>query len=215
MGQNWLSELGKHRLIAVIRASSWQLGQKMAMTMAKSGVKFLEITWNSEQPTKLIKVLRFNLPHCYIGAGTIMTSENLYQAIDAGIQFAFSPHFDPELLTISQKQQIPYIPGTMSPTEIVTAFQAGVYAVKVFPIQTLGGINYLKAIKAPLNDIPMIPTGGIKLSQAEKFIEAGALAVGLSTDLFPQDLMAKQQWDLISQRVAKIQQKLLLRSCIV
>lgn len=208
MGQNWLSELTKYRLIAVIRASNWQLGEKMAMAMAESGVKFLEITWNSEQPTKLIKVLRTNLPDCYIGAGTIITLENLNQAIDAGIQFAFSPHFNQELLTISQQQQITYIPGTMSPTEIITAIHAGACAVKVFPIQFLGGIDYLKAIKAPLNNIPMIPTGGIKLSQSEAFIEAGALAVGLSTDLFPQDLMAKQQWHLISQRVAKIQQKL-------
>lgn len=209
MWQNWLSNLNKYHLIAVIRSPNRQLGEKMAMAMAEGGVKFLEITWNSEQPAQLISSLRAKLPDCYIGVGTIINQENFYLALDAGIQFAFSPHFDSQLLTLAHQHQIPFIPGTMSPTEIIKAFQAGASAVKVFPIQPLGGIEYLKSIKAPLNKIPLIPTGGIKLSQAEAFIHSGAIAVGLSSDLFPENLIQQQQWNLIAQRVAKIQQRLI------
>lgn len=209
MWQNWLSNLSKYHLIAVIRSPNLQLGEKMAIAMAEGGVKFIEITWNSEQPAQLIKILRAKLPNCYIGAGTIINQENFNQALDAGIQFAFSPHFDSQLLTLAHQHQIPFIPGTMSPTEIIKAWLAGASAVKVFPIQPLGGIEYIKTIRAPLNQIPMIPTGGIKLSQTEAFIQAGAIAVGLSSDLFPQNLIQQQQWHLISQRVAKIQQQLI------
>ncbi len=209
MWQNWLSNLSKYHLIAVIRSPNLQLGEKMAIAMAEGGIKFIEITWNSEQPAQLIKILRAKLPNCYIGAGTIINQENFNQALDAGIQFAFSPHFDSQLLTLAHQHQIPFIPGTMSPTEIIKAWLAGASAVKVFPIQPLGGIEYIKTIRAPLNQIPMIPTGGIKLSQTEAFIQAGAIAVGLSSDLFPQNLIQQQQWHLISQRVAKIQQQLI------
>lgn len=209
MWQNWLSNLRKYHLIAVIRSPKRQLGEKMAMAMAEGGVKFLEITWNSEQPAQLIRSLRAKLPDCYIGVGTIINQANFHLALDAGIQFAFSPHFDVQLLTLAHRHQIPFIPGTMSPTEIIHAFQAGASAVKVFPIQPLGGIEYLKTIKAPLTQIPLIPTGGIKLSQAEAFIQAGAIAVGLSSDLFPPNLIEEQKWNLISQRVAKVQEKLI------
>ncbi len=208
MVQKILADFEKYRLIAVIRADDWHLGQKMAMAMANAGVKLIEITWNSDRPTKLISHLRSSLPDCYIGAGTIMNINELHEAIEAGIQFAFSPHFDLNLLEFAQKQGIIWIPGTMSPTEIVTAHQAGALAVKVFPIQVLGGVNYLKAIKAPLNNIAMIPTGGIRLNQASLYLEAGALAVGLASDLFPVDLVKQQQWGLISQRVAVIQTQL-------
>lgn len=209
MVQKLIADFNKYRLIAVIRADDWQLGQKMAMAMADAGVRLIEITWNSDRPTKLISHLRASLPDCYIGAGTILRLNDLQEAIAAGIQFAFSPHFDLNLLDFAQKQAITWIPGTMSPSEIVKAYQAGALAVKVFPIQFLGGVNYVKAIKAPLNQIPMIPTGGIKLNKASLYIQAGALAVGLASDLFPADLVKKQQWQLISDRVAVIQAQLI------
>lgn len=210
MSQIWLSELTKYRLIAVIRDQDLQLGEHKAIALAEAGVKFIEITWNSEKPDKLISLLRQKLPDCYIGAGTIMNQSQLLQAINSGSQFIFSPYFCQELLTFSHQQQIPFIPGATTPTEIIKAYQAGALAVKVFPIQPLGGIAYLKSIKAPLSDIPLIPTGGIKLEQSSQYIHSGAIAVGLASDLFPEDLIKAKQWHLITQRLAKIQQLLIL-----
>ena len=209
MWQNWLAKLQKYRLIAVIRSPSWQLGERMAIAMAEAGVKLIEITWNSDQPNRLVSRLREQLPECDIGAGTITDAKQLTLALDSGVQFIFTPHFEPSLLTIAHQGQIPLIPGAMSPTEIVKAFQAGAIAVKVFPIRPLGGIEYLRCLQAPLSQIPLIPTGGIKLDQTLAFIQAGATAVGLSNDLFPPDLVEKQHWQIISERVAAVQQQLL------
>ncbi|NCO76552.1 MAG: bifunctional 4-hydroxy-2-oxoglutarate aldolase/2-dehydro-3-deoxy-phosphogluconate aldolase [Cyanobacteria bacterium] len=205
---NWLSTLQNYRLIAVIRCDHIEQGKKMASILADSGVKLIEITWNSDQPAKLVTILREKLPHCYIGVGTIFHHQDLVTAMEAGSQFCFSPHFDVNLLKLAHNNNIPYIPGGLSPTEIINAFNEGAKTVKVFPIQAVGGVNYIKAIRSPISHIPFIPTGGVTIQSAPDYIKAGAIAVGLSTDLFPQDLLLGENWKMISNRVTKIQQEL-------
>jgi 2-dehydro-3-deoxyphosphogluconate aldolase/(4S)-4-hydroxy-2-oxoglutarate aldolase len=100
------------------------------------------------------------------------------------------------------------IPGAFSPTEIITAFNGGAKVVKVFPISTLGGVSYIKNIRAPLPHIPLIPTGGVTIDNAMDYLKAGSMAVGLSTDLFPEKLMFDDNWDIIVKRIEQIQQKL-------
>ncbi|MFM1843649.1 MAG: 4-Hydroxy-2-oxoglutarate aldolase / 2-dehydro-3-deoxyphosphogluconate aldolase, partial [Cyanobacteriota bacterium] len=97
--------------------------------------------------------------------------------------------------------QVPIIPGAFSPTEIVQAWQGGASAVKVFPIKVLGGIDYLQALQGPLGHIPLIPTGGVTLDDASPLIQAGAIAVGLSGQLFPHGLIQQQNWEMIKQRI--------------
>lgn len=208
MLDNWLSTLQNNRLISVIRCDNLKIGLKMAHALAQGGVKLIEITWNSEQPAKLITILREELPDCYIGAGTIIQQEDLVNAIEAGIQFCFSPHFDVNLLNFAHHHDIPFIPGALSPSEIINAFNGGAKSVKVFPIQAVGGVNYLKAIRRPISNIPLIPTGGVTIQSAPDYIKAGAIAVGLSTDLFPKDLLKEEKWDIISARVSHIQHQL-------
>lgn len=208
MLDNWLSVVSKYRLIAVIRANSITTGIKMAHAVAQGGIKLIEITWNSEQPLLIVNRLREELPDCYIGMGTILSLDNLKNAIDAGIQFAFSPHFAPELIDFAHNYDIPFIPGALSPTEIINAFHYGAKTVKVFPIQSMGGVNYLKNILAPTPHLKLIPTGGVQLSNAEDFIKHGAVAVGLSTDLFPYQLIIQEDWQAIKLRAEKIQVQL-------
>jgi 2-dehydro-3-deoxyphosphogluconate aldolase/(4S)-4-hydroxy-2-oxoglutarate aldolase len=208
MLDNWLSIVSKYRLIAVIRANNVTTGIKMAHAAAQGGIKLIEITWNSEQPLVIVNRLREELPDCYIGVGTILSKDNLQNAIAAGIQFAFSPHFATELIDLAHNYDIPFIPGALSPTEIITAFHYGAKTVKVFPIQAMGGVNYLKNILAPTPHLKLIPTGGVRLENAEDFIKHGAVAVGLSTDLFPHHLVIKEDWEAIQSRVQKIQVQL-------
>jgi 2-dehydro-3-deoxyphosphogluconate aldolase/(4S)-4-hydroxy-2-oxoglutarate aldolase len=208
MVDNWLSLVSKYRLIAVIRANRLSEGIKMAHAAAQGGIKLIEITWNSDQPLALINRLRAELSDCYIGVGTILSTKQLHEAIDAGIQFAFSPHFAPELIDLAHNHNIPFIPGALSPTEIINAFNYGAKTVKVFPVQVLGGVNYLKNILAPLPELKLIPTGGIKLDNAADFINNGAVAVGLSTDLFPPHLVIEQDWETIQLRAQRIQLQL-------
>lgn len=184
----------------------------MARAVAASGLELIEIAWNSDQAPELIAQLRKELPHCQIGVGTIMDRAGLKDAISSGIQFCFSPHTNPDLIEMAREHNIPVIPGALTPTEIVTAWQAGATCVKVFPVQSVGGSNYIHSIQGPLGHIPLIPTGGVTLENAVAFIERGAIAVGLSSSLFPHSSIQDQNWHEITQRCSSLRSK--LQTCL-
>jgi len=206
--QSWLTLLQQHRTIAVIRTSRLSLGCQMAQAIASGGMPLIEITWNSDRAPELISQLRRELPHCTIGTGTLLNLEQLQQAIEAGAQFLFTPHVNTTLIEAAVEAGVPIVPGALTPTEIVTAWDSGATCVKVFPIEAVGGANYIKSLQGPLGHIPLIPTGGVTLENAEEFIKAGAIAVGLSGDLFPKPLIAAQDWDAIAQRAKTLKQQL-------
>lgn len=205
---SWLELVQQQRVFAVIRAPELSLGMQMARAVAASGLKLIEIAWNSDRAPTLIEQLRTELPHCQIGVGTIMDKKELTAAIAAGAQFCFSPHTNPELIERARSQNIPVIPGALSPTEIVTAWQAGATCVKVFPVQAVGGRNYIQSLQGPLGQIPLIPTGGVTLENAAGLIEAGAIAVGLSSSLFPSDSIQAHDWDEITRRCTLLKEQL-------
>ncbi|MGK7931036.1 MAG: bifunctional 4-hydroxy-2-oxoglutarate aldolase/2-dehydro-3-deoxy-phosphogluconate aldolase [Microcystaceae cyanobacterium] len=207
--EQWRQLLIENRVIAVIRSPNFDTGLNMAKAVAKGGIRLIEVTWNSVDPLPLIKQLQRELPHCVIGVGTILTILDLKEAIAAKAQFCFSPHTDIKLIKVAQKHQIPIVTGALTPTEIVKAWQGGASAVKVFPIATVGGVNYLRAIKAPLGEIPLIPTGGVTLDNAAALIDAGAIAVGLSGQLFPKQAVASQNWSKIRDNALLINAYLL------
>lgn len=200
MPQDWLVLLKTFRAIAVIRASQYESGYQMAKAVAAGGMRLIEITWNSNRASTLIDHLRQDLPHCTIGTGTLLNETHLRDAIAAGAQFLFTPHVAPSLIQLAVAQNIPIIPGALSPTEIVSAWQAGASSVKVFPVQALGGAGYIQSLQAPLGNIPLIPTGGVTLANAQSFLAAGAVAVGLSGQLFPRQAVADGNWDAIAQQ---------------
>ena len=197
---SWQTILQELRVIAVIRAPEITIGLGMAEAVAAGGIKLIEVTWNSQQPQELISQLRARLPHCIIGAGTILNKSQLQEAISCGAQFLFTPHFAPSLLENAIAHKIPLVPGVLSPTEIVHAWQAGARVVKVFPIQTVGGADYIKSLQGPLGQIPLIPTGGVTIDNAQSMLAAGAIAVGLSSNLFLSSLIQEQNWPGITHR---------------
>lgn len=206
--QSWLSLLQQHRLIAVIRSPRLSVGRQMAQAAVMGGLSLIEITWNSDRAPELISKLRLELPYCMIGAGTLSNLEQLHEAIDAGAQFLFTPHVNLALISAAVKAGVPIVPGAMTPTEIVTAWEAGASCVKVFPIQAVGGASYIKALQGPLSHIPLIPTGGVTLENAQELINAGAIAVGLSGDLFPRLLVVNHDWKAIAQRARTLKEQL-------
>jgi 2-dehydro-3-deoxyphosphogluconate aldolase/(4S)-4-hydroxy-2-oxoglutarate aldolase len=206
--QFWLTLLQQHRFIAVIRSPWLSLGHKMAQAVALGGLSLIEITWNSERAPELISLLRTELPHCIIGTGTLLNLEQLEQAIEAGAQFLFTPHVNLTLIAAAVKAGVPIVPGALTPTEIVTAWEAGASCIKVFPIQAVGGASYIKALQGPLGNIPLIPTGGVSLENAQEFLKAGAIAVGLSGELFPKALIATEDWKAIAQRARTLREHL-------
>jgi len=203
-----LTLLRAERAIAVIRAPEMELGRQMALAVAAGGMGLIEITWNSDRAPELISNLRAELPDCTIGSGTLLDVLQLREAIAAGAQFLFTPHVNPVLIHAAVEAGVPIIPGAMSPTEIVTAHQAGASCVKVFPISAVGGVSYIKSLQAPLGEIPLIPTGGVTLENAKEFIKAGAIAVGLSGELFPQKLVQLGDWESIRYKAYRLRQNL-------
>jgi 2-dehydro-3-deoxyphosphogluconate aldolase / (4S)-4-hydroxy-2-oxoglutarate aldolase len=208
LNEVWLSQLQKHRAIAVIRASKIEVGQQMAMAVASGGMQLIEITWNSSRAGELISQLRSELPACTIGTGTLFNVQQLQEAIASGAQFLFTPHVDPAMIQAAQEKNVPIIPGALTPTEIVTAWSLGASCVKVFPVQAVGGANYIKSLQGPLGQIPLIPTGGVTLENAKEFLQAGAIAVGLSGELFPKKLVIDGNWQAIASGARKLIQQL-------
>ncbi|PSB28248.1 keto-deoxy-phosphogluconate aldolase [Chlorogloea sp. CCALA 695] len=194
--QKWLSLLQKNKVIAVIRSLDRDLALQMAFAVAKGGIELIEITWNSDRAPEVISQLRTELPNCTIGTGTLLNLKQQKNAIASGAQFLFTPHTD--IAMIGEAGDIPIIPGALSPTEIVTAWNAGASCVKVFPVQAVGGASYIKSLQAPLGHIPLIPTGGVTVENAKGFLLAGAIAIGLSRELFPQQLVDAGDWDAIA-----------------
>lgn len=183
----------------MIRSSEKELALQMAKAVVAGGIQFIEITWNTHKADELIAELRSEFPTFSIGTGTLLNLEQLQQAIDCGAQFLFTPHTDLAMIKAAVDAGVPIVPGAFSPTEILTAWQAGATCVKVFPISALGGAAYLQSLQGPLGHIPLIPTGGVTLENAKIFIDAGAIAVGLAGDLFPKDLVENRDWRAIGK----------------
>ncbi len=199
--EQWLAGLRQHRAIAIIRAPDLTMGMRMAQAAVAGGFRLIEVTWTSDRPAALIQQLRSTLPpDCCVGVGTVLTATALKDAIAAGAQFCFMPHTDATLMAIAQAQAIPVIPGALTPTEIMAAWQLGAAGVKVFPCQAVGGPAYIRHLQGPLGHIPLIPTGGITVENGREYLQQGAIAIGIASDLFPKTLITQHDWEGIRQR---------------
>ncbi|MGB3294102.1 MAG: bifunctional 4-hydroxy-2-oxoglutarate aldolase/2-dehydro-3-deoxy-phosphogluconate aldolase [Phormidesmis sp.] len=197
---DWLALLERHRAIAVIRTGRVELALAMAQAAAAGGVALIEIAWNSSQPTEMIGVIQQALPHCVVGVGTVLSGADLKGAIAANAQFCFTPHTDCELIYQAQAHRLPISVGAMTPTEIIAAWRAGATSVKVFPISALGNGAYIRSLLGPLGPIPLVPTGGVTVDSAPELIAAGAIAVGLSTAIFPPADVDRGNWAAVTAR---------------
>lgn len=198
----------QHRAIAVIRAPEFDLGLGMARCVAAAGLKLIEITWNSDRPAQLLSQLRDELPDCILGSGTITTLDQLTESVSAGAEFIFSPHTNSALIDQANRLEVPIVPGALTPTEIVQAWQAGASSVKVFPIDAIGGAKYLRCLRTPLEGIPLIPTGGVSVENSAELLQAGAIAVGLSSELFVPKMVRDRDWEALSDRTKTLMQHL-------
>lgn len=199
--ETWLTILRQQRAIAIIRAPTVTVGIQMAQAAVAGGFRLIEITWTSDRPAALVSHLRAALPSgCWVGVGTVWSAAALDEAIAAGAQFCFMPHTDANLINIGQTHGLPMMPGALTPTEILTAWQLGAYGVKVFPCQAVGGAAYIRHLQGPLGAIPLIPTGGVTVESGRDYLTQGAIAIGVASSLFPAHLVAHQAWEAIQAR---------------
>ncbi|MEO0802634.1 MAG: bifunctional 4-hydroxy-2-oxoglutarate aldolase/2-dehydro-3-deoxy-phosphogluconate aldolase [Cyanobacteria bacterium J06642_2] len=197
----WIGRLKRDRAIAVVRADDTELALTLAEIALAAGMHHVEIISTTPQFGAVIARLRARYPEQWVGAGTVVNIETARAAIEAGAQFLFSPYRSAEVVELARASHVPIVPGALTPQEIGSAWDAGAAAVKVFPIGCVGGADYLQALRAPLAGIPLIPTGGVTIDNAGELLKTGAIAVGLATQLFPKDLVAREQWKAISDRI--------------
>jgi len=171
-------------VIPVVRASSAEEAIQVVEAIKAGGVSLLEITMTVPGAVQVIEQLakRFG-DEAIIGAGTVLDPETARACINAGAKFIVSPALNLETITCCRELDVPVMPGALTPTEIVTAWNAGADFVKVFPCGAMGGASYIKSLKAPLPQVELVPTGGVTLATAASFIEAGAAAIGVGADL--------------------------------
>ena len=171
-------------IVPVVRASSAEEAVSVAEALSEGGLSVLEITMTVPGAISVIAELskRYG-DEVLVGAGTVLDPETARSCIAAGAQFIISPALNLETIELCKLQRIAIFPGALTPTEVLTAWDAGADAVKVFPCSAVGGASYLRALKAPLPDVRLVPTGGVSLTTAKDFIAAGAWALGVGADL--------------------------------
>ena len=191
-----IEEIG---IIPAIRLSSTQDALFAAEAVASSGIPIVEVTMTVPGAIEVISELARHNPELVVGAGTVLDLETARRCLDAGARFVTSPGLDLEIVAFAVKHDAVVFPGALTPTEILAAWKAGADFVKVFPCAPLGGASYIKALKSPFPNVPLIAAGGVNQSTATEFIFAGAVAIGVGQDLIQPEAVKLRKRDRIRE----------------
>jgi len=198
-----LERIRREKLIPVVRTDDTDDARKAIEILSKCGIVVFEITMTVPNAVELIA--EYNDTDLLIGAGTVLNPEQAEKCIEAGAKFIVSPAFNLETVEFCRAKEVAVMPGSLTPTEVLAAWNAGADCVKVFPCDVMGGAKYLKTLKTLFPHVEMMPTGGVSCDTIADFFAAGAIAVGVGADLV--DVKAIRAGNL--QSVAEKAQKYL------
>jgi len=194
--QKRIVEIG---IVPVVRAASQDQAMLAAEAVASGGIPIVEITMTVPGAVDVIGRLTRSIgDKVLIGAGTVLDAPTAEQCVNAGAQFLVSPGFDLEVVQVAIRTGTLVMAGALTPTEVITAYKAGSDFVKIFPCGNVGGPAYIKALKAALPQIPMVPTGGVNLGTAAEFLRAGASALGVGGELISRAELESRNSDAIA-----------------
>jgi 2-dehydro-3-deoxyphosphogluconate aldolase/(4S)-4-hydroxy-2-oxoglutarate aldolase len=178
-----LDRLRATGVVAILRGGDGRHVERVAATLVETGVACVEITTNTPGWADAVTGLRASYDDAVVGVGTVLTGDDVARAADAGATFVVAPNTDEAVGAAADRAGLGWLPGAFTPTEVVRAWRAGATAVKLFPAAEAGGPAYLAALRAPLADVPIIPTGGVDAGQAVAYLRGGAVAVGAGSPL--------------------------------
>ncbi|ALS29774.1 bifunctional 4-hydroxy-2-oxoglutarate aldolase/2-dehydro-3-deoxy-phosphogluconate aldolase [Paenibacillus cisolokensis] len=188
------------KIVAILRGIEDRHADRTAEALLAGGIRLLEVTMNTDGAAAIIERWRSKYGgQAAIGAGTVLDMDMAREAVAAGAQFLISPNLDEAVVAYGAAQGVSVWPGVMTPTEIVRAWKSGAEAVKIFPVASLG-YKYLAELRGPLNDIPMMATGGVDLHNIADYFRAGANAVGMGSKLVNLEWVRDGRFDLIEER---------------
>jgi 2-dehydro-3-deoxyphosphogluconate aldolase/(4S)-4-hydroxy-2-oxoglutarate aldolase len=184
-----IEEIG---IIPAVRAGSPEDARFAAETVNRGGIPIVEITVTVPGAIEVISDLGRAIPEMIVGAGTVLDAEMARRCLNAGAKFLTSPGLVPEVVDFAVKNEVAVLPGALTPTEVIAAWKAGADLVKVFPCSQVGGESYIRALKAPLPQIPLVASGGVTQQTALNFILAGATALGIGGQLIPREAIQRR-----------------------
>lgn len=198
----------KAPLVGIIRNVSPEDVKRILPIYREAGLTTVEITMNTPGATDMIRYALENEHYgLNIGAGTVCTKDDLDAALEAGAQFIVTPVLSKKVIKSCVKKGIPVFPGAYTPTEIFNAWSLGASMVKIYPATALGS-GYIKDLKAPMNQLKLLPTGGVSLENMEAFLKAGANGLGIGGQLFDKKLIQDKDWDGLKAHFLQFAQKL-------
>ena len=193
------AEIERVGLVPVLRAQSEEIGHALVEAMLAGGVTVVEVTMTVPGAVDLLRALKKQHgSKLLLGSGTVTTAAQAAATIEAGAEFVVSPSFHPEVIAKTKELGKVSIPGALTPTEVITAWNAGADYVKIFPCSAMGGASYLKSLLAPFPQLQLIPTGGVTQQTAADFLKAGARALGVGADLVNTQAIADGKPEVIT-----------------
>jgi 2-dehydro-3-deoxyphosphogluconate aldolase / (4S)-4-hydroxy-2-oxoglutarate aldolase len=199
-----VSSIESSGVVVVIRLQDPAKLQRVVDALIDGGVRALEVTMTVPGAVELIRQLAPQLASGFLlGAGTVIDADTAERVVDAGARFIVSPVLRPEVIAAGHRHHVPVMPGCFSPTEILTAWEAGADIVKVFPAAALGP-SYFKDLRGPLPHIKLMPTGGVTIDNAGDWIRAGAAAVGVGSALVDADAISAGRFDMIAANARRL-----------
>jgi len=203
--QKVLATIREVGIVPVVRAESADEAGRVIDAIRAGGVSVIEITMTVPGALRLIEELarRFG-QDAVVGVGTVLDPETARACILAGAQFVVTPTLNRDTIACCRRYGVPIMSGALTPTEVLAAWEAGADMVKVFPCSALGGASYIRALKAPLPQVDLVPTGGVNLQTAADFIKAGATALGLGADLVDLKSLREGKALLLTERARQL-----------
>jgi 2-dehydro-3-deoxyphosphogluconate aldolase/(4S)-4-hydroxy-2-oxoglutarate aldolase len=180
-------------IIPSVRTSSADEARFAAETVSQAGIPLVEVTMTVPGALSVIADLVQKMPALIVGAGTVLDIHLARQCVDAGAKFLTSPGFDLRVVEFAIKEDVLVLPGALTPTEVMAAWQAGADFVKVFPCAHMGGASYIRALRAPFPQVPLVAAGGVNQQTAADFIQAGAVAIGVGAELIPRRALEQRE----------------------
>ena len=199
-----LEYVQQRKIVAIVRGLKPEYMVRLAHALQEGGIGLMEVTYNQKAPETWIDtaqaisaVAREFGDELLVGAGTVITLDQVRMTYDAGGRYLVTPATQPEIIRAGKALGLGLYPGALTPTEILTAYAAGADAVKVFPAGNLGP-GYIKAVKAPLSHIPLMAVGGVNEKNAADFMRAGCVGLGVGGNLVNKDWIAHGEWSRIT-----------------
>ncbi len=188
-------------IVPIVRVTSAESAIKSVEAIYRGGIRAAEITMTTPGAIKALEKVADQFgDKLVLGAGTVLDTETMRAAMLAGAEFFVSPNLKLASIEMAKRYSKVVMPGALTPTEVLTAWEAGADIVKVFPCGNVGGPKYIKALKAPLPQIELIPTGGVNLETAGEFLKAGACAVAVGSELVDGKTVKEGRYDVIEER---------------